>query len=246
MSSSPTHIWWGSKLLQAGQTGIDAMQERSKRTRARIVHAAAEMFAGAGGYQAVTLVEIARRAGVTTGALYFHFDSKLQIAQFIVEEQHRLSTLRGQAVLGKGLSGLDTFSHLSASLGYSILMDPVVRAGMALSTETLLFPEGNRQHWFDWMLYVTDLLNRGVEEGDVRPDTDTSKLGKLIGPAWSGVRLGSQILHENADLLERLRDLSVVILPAFTVETRTDALIRDAHEIFEEYIRRRDEALSAA
>ncbi len=52
-----------------------ARQERAVRTRHAVVQAAAQVFAERG-YAAATIAEILDRAGVTKGALYFHFDSK--------------------------------------------------------------------------------------------------------------------------------------------------------------------------
>ncbi|MDR5699769.1 ScbR family autoregulator-binding transcription factor [Agromyces aerolatus] len=213
------------------------MQERSRRTRAEIVRSAAELFA-VDGYRSVTISDIAGRAGVTAGAVYFHFSSKEQVASFLVEEQHRRARARGDAVMAKGLPAIAALNHLLATIGYSILEDPVIRAGMALSTETLLFPEVYRQPWLDWIETVTDLFARGIDEGDVRPDVDPIMLGKFFGPACSGVRLGSEILHQNADLLERFRDLCLVIIPGFASEERKDALLKEAREIFEEYMHR--------
>ncbi|MFF3432049.1 TetR family transcriptional regulator [Streptomyces sp. NPDC002602] len=58
------------------------MQERSERTRRRLLFAGAEMF-HRNGYANATLGEIAGAAGVTKGALYFHFASKDELADAV-------------------------------------------------------------------------------------------------------------------------------------------------------------------
>lgn len=65
-----------------------AQQERAVRTRRAVLEAAATVFAERG-YAAATIAEILRRAGVTKGALYFHFGSKAALARGVLQEQLR-------------------------------------------------------------------------------------------------------------------------------------------------------------
>ncbi|RZK93395.1 MAG: TetR/AcrR family transcriptional regulator, partial [Rhodococcus sp. (in: high G+C Gram-positive bacteria)] len=50
-------------------------QQRAAVTRAQIIRGAAEMF-DKSGFEGASLVEILEAAGMTKGALYFHFRSK--------------------------------------------------------------------------------------------------------------------------------------------------------------------------
>jgi AcrR family transcriptional regulator len=58
--------------------------ERSQSTRAALVEAARGLFAERG-YAGVGTEEIVRAAGVTRGALYHHFDSKLELFAAVYE-----------------------------------------------------------------------------------------------------------------------------------------------------------------
>lgn len=58
--------------------------ERRATTRAAIVAAARELF-GAQGYADAALDEVVRRAGVTRGALYHHFESKADLFAAVVK-----------------------------------------------------------------------------------------------------------------------------------------------------------------
>jgi AcrR family transcriptional regulator len=58
---------------------------RSARTRAALLAAARALFAEKG-FAQTGREEIAERAGVTRGALYHHFASKLEVAAAVVEE----------------------------------------------------------------------------------------------------------------------------------------------------------------
>lgn len=55
-------------------------QQRAIRTRRVFLEAAAEVF-DEHGYDAATISAILERAGLTRGALYFHFTSKEELAR---------------------------------------------------------------------------------------------------------------------------------------------------------------------
>ncbi len=59
--------------------------ERSQATRAALVETARELFAERG-YAGVGTEEIVRATGVTRGALYHHFDGKLELFEAVYEQ----------------------------------------------------------------------------------------------------------------------------------------------------------------
>ncbi|MFB7751932.1 TetR family transcriptional regulator, partial [Streptomyces sp. NPDC056121] len=61
-----------------------ARQERAELTRRRLIEAAAAEFA-AHGYAGTSLLGIVKSAGVTMGALTFHFSSKSALADAVQE-----------------------------------------------------------------------------------------------------------------------------------------------------------------
>ncbi|MBO0513797.1 TetR family transcriptional regulator, partial [Streptomyces beijiangensis] len=61
-----------------------ARQERAEQTRRRLIEAAAAEFA-AHGYAGTSLLGIVTSAGVTMGALTFHFPSKSAVADAVQE-----------------------------------------------------------------------------------------------------------------------------------------------------------------
>ncbi len=67
-------------------------QERAIRTRQNIMLAAATVF-NERGYKAATIADILTTAGVTKGALYFHFPSKDDLAQEVLATQNRNLTI---------------------------------------------------------------------------------------------------------------------------------------------------------
>ncbi|MFI2608269.1 TetR family transcriptional regulator [Kitasatospora sp. NPDC018619] len=108
------------------------VQERSERTRGRLVEAGATLF-DRRGYAGATLGEIAASAGVTKGALYFHFASKEELARAVAEQaEHSLRSACAELRSSSPLQGLiDAGYWLVDALG----ADPVVRAAFRLGRE---------------------------------------------------------------------------------------------------------------
>src|SRR4051794_41492620 len=72
------------RFRMATSEGI-SKTDRSQATRAALTATARELFA-ARGYAAVGTEEIVRTAGVTRGALYHHFDGKLELFAAVYEQ----------------------------------------------------------------------------------------------------------------------------------------------------------------
>jgi AcrR family transcriptional regulator len=73
-----------------------AQQERAVRTRNALIESAAELFCK-DGFDVVSLSTISTRAGVSNGALHFHFASKAALASAVWEaaaQRLRRITLR--------------------------------------------------------------------------------------------------------------------------------------------------------
>ncbi|WP_159062215.1 TetR family transcriptional regulator, partial [Streptomyces caniscabiei] len=61
-----------------------AKQERAVRTRENLIRSAAEVF-DREGYAVASITTISARAGVSNGALHFHFASKAALAEAVAE-----------------------------------------------------------------------------------------------------------------------------------------------------------------
>ena len=65
-------------------------QARAHATRESIVRGAGQVFSDAS-YSSAKLGDVIAAAGVTQGALYFHFDSKRDLALEVIRRQHAAS-----------------------------------------------------------------------------------------------------------------------------------------------------------
>ncbi|GAA2047553.1 ScbR family autoregulator-binding transcription factor [Leifsonia soli] len=200
-------------------------QERAQVTRGTIVSGAAAVF-GRRGYGLASIADIAAEAGVTKGALYFHFPSKDELARAVITEQHRRTMVAAAEVVEQGLPGLETVVRLSAVLAHQLLTDPVVQAGIRLTTDVSMFDPPVTEPYEDWLRTTEALFRQAAEEGDLRPDLDPGMLASVVVPAYTGVQLVSETVARRADLLERLRDLWTVLLPGIVPPGELERLRR--------------------
>ncbi len=92
-STKVTGIGWGrhrpktrqAATVPSGRTPADRRRARAEQTRARLLAAAAAVFAEKG-YEGSSVGDVAAEAGYTKGAVYAHFDSKEDLLAGIVSQ----------------------------------------------------------------------------------------------------------------------------------------------------------------
>ncbi|MET4581789.1 AcrR family transcriptional regulator [Conyzicola nivalis] len=196
-----------------------AKQARSLITRETILRAAGSVFAELS-YSAATLGDVVTEAGVTQGSLYFHFDSKHQLASEVIQRQHE-TALAAVSSVAPGTRAVESLVRLSVTIAEQILTDPIVRGGMRLSTETPeLFPGVARRPYQDWITTGTALLTEAAAQGDVAADRDLVALARFVMSAYTGSQVVSHALTGWADLYDRLGEMWEFVLPTLLVEDR--------------------------
>jgi AcrR family transcriptional regulator len=139
-------------------------QDRAARTRQSLIHAAAEVFAREG-FAPASLTAISRGAGVSNGALHFHFESKKALARAVEEEAVRaVRNITGKALDGGG-GGLRTLMDTTRELMGRLVDDIVVRAGFELGGDPARGEESLLRS--EWQRWVEDMLRHAEEEGEL-------------------------------------------------------------------------------
>lgn len=162
-----------------------ARQERAEQTRQRLIEAAAAEFAEHG-YDGTSLHGIVRTAGVTMGALTFHFPSKSALAD-AVQEAGAATTreLLDATAPAPGLQGvLDEVLALASALRTA----RTVRAAARLTREGHAADHG----WYDsWAPGLREALERAWYER--RPDSGLTPLAatSLLSHVLLGVEATS-------------------------------------------------------
>jgi AcrR family transcriptional regulator len=72
---------------QDGEPGLGRQAAKSRRTQASIINAVIELI-NEGGYLAASSTQIARRAGVSWGAVQHHFGGKEEILEAVLSRSH--------------------------------------------------------------------------------------------------------------------------------------------------------------
>jgi len=111
-----------------------ARQERATRTRGLLIRAAAESLAEAG-YAHASLTDISRQAGVSNGALHFHFATKQDLVQAVEDAAvATVADLVGAVPDGAGRT-LEAMAEAIGLLVGRLAQDPVLRAGFVLEAD---------------------------------------------------------------------------------------------------------------
>jgi AcrR family transcriptional regulator len=170
-------------------------QQRSERTVERLLAAAAEQFAQYG-YVRATLADISLRAGVTKGALFFHFATKDEIA---VAVQDRGRDVMEGAVLRLGRDGcshLQLAVDLTYALGRLLRENVFVRASARIARERDPDPaeagaarcDGSAPDFYgQWLGVVGSLLERARSAGELVRSVPAASARMPAAAAVSGM-----------------------------------------------------------
>jgi AcrR family transcriptional regulator len=191
-------------------------QEQSEKTRSAIIDAAAAAF-DTYGYQGAGLSLILEQAGVTRGALYFHFSSKEELAQELIRTQFE-SIERHRS---KDVHGLQALINLTFALATELVSDVRVRAGVRLVLEHASFSAPTDDAYRSWIQVARDLLVEAKRGGELSRGVSPDDAARFLVGAFAGVQLVSDALHGREDLQDRVADLWTFVLPGLAASPRT-------------------------
>ncbi|MEU0579804.1 ScbR family autoregulator-binding transcription factor [Streptomyces griseoincarnatus] len=182
-------------------------QDRAIRTRHTILRAAAKVFEEHG-YQAATINEILTEAGVTKGALYFHFQSKEHLAQGVLTEQNNELTTPHRTTKLQEL--IDT-TMLHA---HRLQTDPMVRASVRLAMDQNQATLDRSTPFLTWSKIALDLLSHAQTRGELLPHINPGETADVFVGAFAGTQAMSQALNDYSDLHQRSSTLLRHLVPS--------------------------------
>jgi AcrR family transcriptional regulator len=193
------------------------LQDRAKATREAIIAGAAAVFEEHG-YGSASLSQVSDAAGVTKGALYFHFQSKEELARAVIEEQHRIVVADGQGILAEHRPALPTMILMCRAFGLKLVHEPVVRAGIRLTLEAAAFGQPVQGPYEDWIAAMEQLIDRAKKEKQVRSSVDSAALARYVVASFTGVQMVSGVLTGRADVIQRIEEMWAILLPGIAHE----------------------------
>jgi TetR/AcrR family transcriptional regulator, repressor for uid operon len=201
-------------------------------TRDRILLGAAQVF-DRYGYSTTTLNDVIAQAGVTKGALYFHFSSKEDLASAVIEQQHSLSVTPARRLLDESTPGaLESVIRLSQGLASQLTSDVIVRAGIRLTLEQSTFGGSVSNPYREWVEVTEQLLRRAIAEGALSDSIKPAALARFVVGAFTGVQLLSEVLNGREDLGRRVEEMWEILLPSLVPTRKLPHFRRVAAAIF--------------
>jgi AcrR family transcriptional regulator len=204
------------EVLPASQqqpSHVDGLkQERARRTYAQILDAAAAVFAQKG-FSRVTLLDIAEYAGVTKGAVYFHFDNKEAIAVEVSQQYYAAMRQLATDISVLGFSPLDEAVTLMLRMAAAIHDQHVFQAALRLHIEHFLIDGKLPTPFVSYISLLTKLLEDASAQGQLPPDAEPAGLARVLVSAFFGAQHISWVMNSRVDIVERIREVIDVCLP---------------------------------
>ncbi|WP_420368573.1 ScbR family autoregulator-binding transcription factor [Curtobacterium sp. L1-20] len=196
--------------------------------RALILVAAAEEFDRVG-FAAATVAAIARAAGVSQGALHFHFPTKTAMALGVIGEQNARTF---DVVSHVDSSPTAALIGASRSIAELLRTDPIVRAGIRLSLERGEFAAATVSFYEQWIAGIVDVFRLAIASGELRTDLSAEQLGSTLVPYFTGVQLVSDVRTGRADLYPAVATMWQVLLTGVADPRHRARLLGVAAEAF--------------
>ncbi|MER6916888.1 ScbR family autoregulator-binding transcription factor [Streptomyces sp. NPDC000594] len=161
-------------------------QQRAVRTRRSLIRSAAEAFERYG-YAQAKLADISSSAGVSAGALHFHFENKAAVATTVEATAGTLLRRAAVAAQRPPMNALQRLTNVSHALADTLREDVVARAGFRLSCEASRPAGPNLRR--EWQECVADLLTEAERERLLPPDLVQEDMVTAIVGATTGFEI---------------------------------------------------------
>ncbi|WP_330464565.1 TetR/AcrR family transcriptional regulator [Streptomyces longwoodensis] len=192
-------------------------QERAIHTREQLLKAAAEVF-DEFGYAGAGINKILQRAGVTAGALYFHFKDKQNLAQEVMNAQR--STIEPHVPT----TGLQRLVDITLIWSHSLQADPLLRAGVRLTAEQAASGLQDATPYTAWARSFQDCLDVARTQGELREHVHSEELAEFVVGACTGMQEYAQVVSRRADLPRRTVSMWRLLLPGIATGPALDGI----------------------
>ncbi|MDI5966173.1 ScbR family autoregulator-binding transcription factor [Streptantibioticus silvisoli] len=163
------------------------MQVRAARTRQALILAAAELIDDRG-MKGTGLLDISRAAGVSKGALYFHFASKDELVAAVRQEARASVMATAEHCLDGRTCTLAGAARFTVAMSRRMRADPVLRAGLRLDAEGVTGERtGGGSLRAGWLTLLRERLTADAAQGRLRPGVDPDATASLLAAVTVGL-----------------------------------------------------------
>ena len=198
-------------------------KEEAAQTRQDLLAAALTVFSNKG-YEAARLEDIAEMAGVTRGAIYFHFGNKAGLFMALVEDASAL----GNQAIDKAVEQGGTFAEITGRiLVYTLSLLEEDRRFREVTALSLFMTESSpeledftRRRSAEALTLVENIsgfFQMGIAQGDLRSELDPATIARALLAYQNGLAMlwlanpGAFSLKESAPALADLFLRGVVV-----------------------------------
>ncbi|NJO84797.1 MAG: TetR/AcrR family transcriptional regulator [Blastochloris sp.] len=208
-------------LLQNEQLPPEPKQERSRQKREALLKAAQSLFAELG-YEAVSIGDIAGRAGVAVGAFYQHFTSKRQLVLLLMDQLLAHASALIEQTPPAAI--VDARTAISALVRQSLQLDWAYAGAYRAWCEVSVYdPELRVLHLQieQWSAHrIETLLTMLQQAPNARPGVNLAVLSHVISQLFW--RLIETPLHEPAQAEQIISSVSDLIYHALFTDAEAD------------------------
>ncbi|MBO9708664.1 MAG: TetR/AcrR family transcriptional regulator [Caulobacter sp.] len=152
-----------------------------QRTRERVLAAARRLFTERG-YEGATIRDIAQAAGMSTGAVFASFADKSELFDEILTADYEVIYAQMKQA-GQNAASVDegVIGMFAVAYGFHVEQLPLLQASIAVSwTRSETAERRNRGHVKYIFKLLADVLERGVERGELKAGVDVKLLAEII------------------------------------------------------------------
>jgi AcrR family transcriptional regulator len=182
-------------------------------TRLALLESAALLF-DEHGYAGTSVSAVVRGAGLTSGALYFHFGGKENLALAVVEEHFASWPPIIERVLALPGTALEHVVLLSFEVARAFRDDVMVRAGSRLWTERRGINVTMPRPFIGWIETMAGMLARARAEGDIGAGVEPEPAASVLVCAFFGTHIVSDALDGREEIEDRVTQMWLHFLPA--------------------------------
>jgi AcrR family transcriptional regulator len=181
---------------------VTARKEQALKTRQLLFDTALELF-DRKGYEKVSINDICKTAGVSTGAFYHHFKSKDQI---LAEEFQKTDAFYGELL--ERLAGMEDYTEKLREFGISTMrfISDMGLARLKVTYHTQIGPDkkasflGNEKRALYTIMEA--LYREGQEKGILRNDMSGGELARLAIHCYRGIIYDWCLSNASFDMVE--------------------------------------------